>query len=99
MDQQYKFHNMIKKKGNDTKLLPSTETVGENSSLQDIYCQRIENNEVSNEAVERSLVPIWSQITYIRRSIKSATIGVQFENASIAKEIFTRTLKIEEIIL
>lgn len=47
---------------------------------------------VNNKIVERCLTLNWEP-NYIGRDTKSATVKMQFENAKVAKEISTRTLK------
>lgn len=82
MDQIYKFQNMIKRNGNGTKFLLTVEIL---QNLMDkkktVYkTYNVKENKIITVRNERCLAPIWSQITYIWRGVKSVTIEAQFEN-------------------
>lgn len=51
---------------------------------------------VSSEVIEKCLAPIWSQLKYIERSVRNATIEARFERANIAEDISMRTLKMRK---
>lgn len=69
------FVTCLKKNGNDTKLLPPTETV--QKVLEKTVVYKMFNIKekgmmmMNSEMVERYLAPVWNQITYIGRGTRS----------------------------